>query len=64
MKPEDERLLLAIKSDFINEVDAKFRKGNAEHGGDIMDIDAIREAKQECVDLYVYLFVAERRAQK
>lgn len=57
MTEPQETHLAEIKAHFLREVDAKYRAGQREHGGDLFrkNISAlIREIKQEAVDLYVY----------
>jgi hypothetical protein len=57
MTKQQEAHLAKIKANFQDEVDAKYRKGQKEHGGDLFRLniaDLLREIKQEIVDLYVY----------
>lgn len=61
MNAKKEALLRSIIRQFAREVDKKFRAGDKEHGGDLMDVDTIREAKAELLDAYVYLCVEERK---
>lgn len=59
MTREQEAHLKLIKTQFVMDVDTKYRKGAAEHGGnlfDISDIKLVNEAMQEAVDQYVYLY--------
>jgi hypothetical protein len=57
MTPEQEAHLARVKARFLAEVDAKYRAGVREHGGNLWErtkMDLIRELKAEAVDLYVY----------
>lgn len=61
MTQEQEAHLRAIKEQFFFEVDQKYRKGVAEHGGNLWELGAlelIEEGMQEAVDQYVYLATA------
>lgn len=58
MTPSQERHLLHLKGEFIRKLDAKYRAGAAEHGGDIRDnsiMQLVDEGLAECVDQYTYL---------
>lgn len=58
MTPEQEEHLQQVKADFIRDVDAKYRKGQAEHGGDLWKKPGVLEMlMDECVDFYVYAHV-------
>lgn len=64
MRPEQEQHLEDIKSRFVNFVDFKFRAGAKEHGGDLRDLTAaqlVHAAKEEAVDLFVYLDTLEEK---
>ncbi len=53
-----EEHLSQLKKDFQYLVDAKYRKGAAEHGGDLQDMSTtwlVDEILNECIDLYVYV---------
>ncbi len=63
MNAKAEKLLAHIKADLLTKIDAKFRKGDAEHGGDIEELDCILEAMDELMDGIVYLY-AELRKRK
>jgi hypothetical protein len=55
----------AIKDRFIAEVDAKYRKGVQEHGGNLWLKSALLdEALDEVVDLYVYLITLKSQIAK
>jgi hypothetical protein len=57
MTQEQERHLEDIKYHFVKEVDAKYRKGQAEHGGDLWKKPGVLEMlMDECVDFYVYAY--------
>ena len=64
MNAQNEKFLAHIKRDFVKQVDRKYRRGNREHGNNIMSIDALRELKQEHLDSYVYLCVLERQMKQ
>lgn len=51
---EQEAHLAAIKADFVALVDAKYRAGAAEHGGNVWEQDLLTEIEHEAVDLFVY----------
>lgn len=58
MTSEQEEHLLDIKRSFALAVDKKYRKGQAEHGGDLVEAsrtNLIDCAIDEAIDLYVYL---------
>lgn len=58
MTNEQEQHLADIKVEFERQVDAKYRKGQAEHGGDLWKKPGVLEmAMDECVDHFVYLYV-------
>lgn len=58
MSPEQEDNLDYIKHYFEVAVDKKYRKGDAEHGGNLVDLppsELIRMAIEEAIDQVVYL---------
>lgn len=58
MTPEQEAHLRTVKIDFYSIVDAKYRKGQEEHGGDLTDMPVLKlidSAIEEAVDQFVYL---------
>jgi len=58
LTPEQEAHLERIKASFLSKVDAKYRKGQEAHGGDLMYANAltlIDAAIAEAVDQVVYL---------
>jgi hypothetical protein len=62
MTDKQEDHLLAIKSHFERFVDFKYRAGAKEHGGDLKDLtplQLVHAAKEEAVDLFVYLDTLE-----
>lgn len=62
MTPEQETHLRAIKYDFLNAVDVKYRKGQREHGGDIWKKPGVLEMlMEECIDFYVYAHVLRQQ---
>jgi hypothetical protein len=58
MTLEQELHLRTIKEQFAADVDAKYRAGVREHGGNLWEmptVELIDEAMKEAVDQYVYL---------
>ena len=56
MTPQQEAHLQRIKDEFVREVDAKYRKGQIEHGGNLFEKPGMLDmALEEVIDLYVYL---------
>ena len=58
MTPKQETHLLFVKEQFAKDVDMKYRKGQAEHGGNLWDSTSTKlldAAIEEVLDLYVYL---------
>lgn len=58
MTPEQEAHLQHIKDEFSKAVDAKYRNGQREHGGNMWrmsTLSLIQNAMDEAVDQYVYL---------
>lgn len=58
MNKEQEEHLANIKDDFATLVDEKYRKGAAEHGGDLINLGPsklIDMAIDEAIDQVVYL---------
>lgn len=57
MTPKQETHLEFIKTQFTSDVDKKYRKGQAEHGGNLWDKNThlLDMAIEEALDLYVYL---------
>ena len=58
MTPEQEQHLKRIKTNFTSRVDAKYRAGQKEHGGDLMHNNALALIDMtiaEAVDQVVYL---------
>ena len=61
MTPEQEAHLQHIKETFAADVDKKYRKGQAEHGGDLFrkcDVKLVEDALEEVMDAVVYLRTA------
>lgn len=61
---EQELHLKTLKSEFERAVDAKFRAGAAEHGGDLRDNSAIAlidYALSENIDQFTYLMTARQQ---
>jgi hypothetical protein len=62
MTPEQENHLRDIKYDFLKAVDEKYRKGQAEHGGDLWKKPGVLEMlMEECIDFYVYAHVLRQQ---
>jgi len=55
MSPEHEKHLASILSDLVKDVDAKYRKGQEEHGGALWRRPVWKDAWMECLDLCTYL---------
>lgn len=56
MTKKQEQHLARIKKSFLKEVNLKYRKGQKEHGGNLIDNpNLIDEVMNEAIDLYVYL---------
>ncbi len=58
MTPEQEAHLLQIKQDFDIMVDGKYRRGQNEHGGDLVEMSVmmlVDNAINESIDQFVYL---------
>lgn len=67
MTMEQEQHLGNIKLEFIKLVDAKYRRGAEEHGGDLKNksvLDLLKEAREELLDQWVYLQTAINALQK
>lgn len=61
MSPEQEQHLEQIKSLFSSLIEVKYRRGQAEHGGDLKNRNCLAEAIQETVDLATYLLTEEEK---
>lgn len=58
MRPEIEDHLGRILINVVNKTDAKYRKGQKEHGGNLMQFNALQlidHAIEESIDMIVYL---------
>jgi hypothetical protein len=67
MTQEQESHLQGIKDQFARDVDAKYRAGVREHGGNLWEmtpLQLIDEAMKEAVDQYTYLFEARRQVSE
>jgi len=67
MTNEQELHLATIKATFSVLVDAKYRKGQAEHGGDLLDLgelQLVEMALEEAVDEVVYLLSLREKLTK
>jgi hypothetical protein len=62
MTPEQEDHLQRVKDQFIEAVDAKYRAGQKEHGGNLwMKPGVLEMLMDECVDLWVYAQVLKEQ---
>lgn len=62
MTPEQEQHLIDIKNEFTRQVDAKYRKGQIEHGGNLWKKPGVLEMlMDECVDFFVYAHVLKQQ---
>lgn len=64
MTDSQETHLLHIKQDFERLVDFKYRKGQAEHGGNLINISAeglLNYAIDEAIDQVVYLLTMKEK---
>lgn len=64
MTEAQEQHLLDIKHDFIVLVDEKYRKGQAEHGGNLFDLTSLQlidAAVEEAIDQVVYLLTIKTK---
>lgn len=62
MTQEQEKHLDDIKYAFVKAVDAKYRAGQAEHGGDLWKKPGVLEMlMDECVDFFVYAQVLKQQ---
>lgn len=65
METEQELHLQRIKDQFLKDVDAKYRKGQAEHGGNLwLKPGMLDMALDEIVDLYVYMVTLKEQIEK
>ena len=58
MTLEKEQFLADLQEKVRARVDQKFRKGDAEHQNDLMDIDVLEEAFDELIDGLTYAYAA------
>lgn len=59
MTAEQEKHLAEIKQRIANRIDAKYRRGQAEHGGNLWDRDTVKESGFEITDLITYMHCIE-----
>lgn len=64
MTQQQEEHLKDIKQCFVDEVDKKYRKGQAEHGGNLWDRDCLKEIMAEAIDLVTYAKTEQERNNK
>lgn len=61
--PADEEIVKDLPPHFVAAWKAKFLKGKAEHGGNIMDKKMLPNAIDEVLDLISYLYVLQCQIQ-
>jgi len=62
MTLDQENHLSEVKREFLKAVDEKYRKGQAEHGGDLWKKPGVLEMlMDECVDFWVYAYVLKQQ---
>jgi len=61
MTQEQETHLEYIKQKTLQLLDAKYRKGQAEHGGNLWDIDLLDNAIDEAIDMITYLLALKEK---
>jgi hypothetical protein len=65
MTPEIEAYLANLKSEFTADLDAKFRAGQIEHGGNIWEKPGMLEhAIEEAIDQVVYLYTLRDQVRR
>lgn len=64
MTQQQEQHLKDIKQFFVDGADKKYRKGQAEHGGNLWDRDCLKEIVAEAIDLVTYAYVETERNRK
>lgn len=64
MTQQQEQHLKDIKQFFADGVDKKYRKGQAEHGGNLWDRDCLSDISDEAIDLVTYVYTARERDRK
>jgi hypothetical protein len=62
MSPEHEKHLAGILSDLVKDVSAKYRKGQAQHGGALWRRPVWRDAWDEVLDLCTYVHTLQAAA--
>ncbi|NCD07263.1 MAG: hypothetical protein EOL97_14210 [Spirochaetia bacterium] len=65
MTTQQEEHLKKVKDSFNNEVDRKYRAGQAQHGGNLwLKKDLIGKALEEIIDLYVYMATLKEQIEQ
>ena len=65
MTPEHETHLAHLKAEFTADLDAKYRAGQVEHGGNIWEKKGmLAHAIEEAIDLVVYLYTLRDQLQR
>jgi hypothetical protein len=64
MTQEKEEFLQELQEKLRSRMDEKFRKGDAEHQSDLMNIDALEEAFDELIDGLTYVYVEMKRIRQ
>ena len=65
MTNSQEEHLQRLKDEFVKRVDAKYRAGAREHGGDLQEVGILtllEYAMEEVEDMWVYLFTLYEKA--
>ena len=55
MTPEQEQHLAAIQAAFKEQCEAKYRKGQQEHGGNLWERRTVNDLEPEIVDAWTYM---------
>ena len=61
MSPEQESHLARIKQKTLQLLDRKYRKGQAEHGGNLWEINLLDAAIDEAIDQVTYLLALKEQ---
>lgn len=64
MTPEQEAHLESINNAITKRISAKYRRGQAEHGGDLWARPALRDMVDEITDLNAYFITMEQQFQQ
>ena len=61
MTPEQHAHLAEIQEDFIKASNAKYRRGQAEHGGNLWERPVVTDLGDEIIDLVIYYHTVRNR---